>query len=197
MILYQKDDLEISIIDNSDKKAVLNLFSENDFNCDPETGALRPTNDQFLNIMDDIILGKNDESNIFVLKKNGKVIGYVSMFVEYDRLNIGHIAVEKSQRNNGYGCLLTNCAIMVAENEGREVSLYCLYPNSYLKSLDFKTSDGIHYLHVNQGIKTPALPKLFVSIEDYKKRQKDKSKKQIENFRKFLESDDLKKIWDL
>lgn len=189
MILFKNEDLEISTIEKSDKEMVLKLFSENDFGCDYETGSLRPSNDQFSKIIDDIISGKTDEESVFVLRKNGKVIGYESMFVSFDRLKIGHIAVDKSERGNNYGKLLTNCAIMVAENEGRKVVLWCNHLDEYLKSMGFKTNDGIHYLHEYQGIKTEGLPKIFVSVEDYKKRQEEKSKKEAEDFKKFLESD--------
>ena len=196
MILFKQDGLEISTIENSDKQRVLELFSENDFGCDFESGALRPTNSQFSKIIDDIISGKTDEENIFVLRKNGKVIGYESMFVEYSRLVIGHIAVDRAERGNDYGKLLTNCAIMVAENEGRSVSVWSNHLDKYLKSMGFETSDRIHYLHKYQGIKTPELPQIFVSVDKYKKRQEEKSKKEVEKFRKFLESD-FGKLLDL
>lgn len=197
MILYQNGELEISIIEESDKESVLKLFSENDFGCDYESGALRPSNEQFIQIMDDVICKKTDEESIFVLRKNGKVIGYESMFIGYGRLNIGHIAVEKSERGNDYGKLLTNCAIMVAENEGREVALWCNHLDKYLKSMGFETRDKIHYLHKYQGIKTPDLPQIFVSIEDYKKREAEKIKKESDDFAKFLESDWAKIILGL
>ena len=197
MILFQYENLEVSTIEEADKNAVIKLFSENDFGCDYESGALRPTDAQFSKIIDDIILGKTDEANIFVLRKNGKVIGYESMFVEYDRLNIGHIAVEKNERGNDYGKLLTQCAIMVAENEGREVFVWCNHLDKYLKSMGFETHDKIHYLHTYQGIKTEGLPVLFVSAKEYKKRQDEKRKKEVDDFKSFLESDACKIIFDI
>ena len=188
MIFFKQDDLEISTIENQDKQRILELFSENDFGCDYESGALRPTNAQFSKSMDNIISDKTDEEYIFVLRKNGNAIGYASTFVDYERLIIGHIAVDKSERGNDYGKLLTNCAIMVAENEGRSVSVWSNHLDKYLKSMGFETIDGIHYLHEFQGIKTLGLPKIFVSIEEYKKRQEEKSKREVERFKKFLES---------
>lgn len=197
MILFEQDGLEVSTIEASDKEMVIKLFSENDFGCDFESGALRPTNSQFSKIIDDIISGKTDEENIFVLRKNGKVIGYESMFVEFSRLVIGHIAVNETERGNDYGKLLTNCAIMVAENEGRDVAVWSNHLDKYLKSMGFETNDKIHYLHKYQGIKTPGLPVLFVSPEEYKKRQDKKLEEETERFRKFLESDASKMIFDL
>jgi len=196
MIFYKQDDLEISTIENQDKKKVIELFSENDFGCDYESGALRPTNSQFSKLIDDIISEKTDEEYIFVLRKNGNVIGYASTFVDYDRLVIGHIAVDKSERGKDYGKLLTNCAIMVAENEDRSVSVWSNHLDKYLKSMGFVTTDGIHYLHEFQGMKTPGLPTIFVSIEEYKKRQDEKSKREVERFKNFLESG-MGKLFDL
>ena len=45
------------------------------------------------------------------------------------------IADEKKERRQGYGQLLTKIAILVGENEDRDVSLRCHYPNKYLKKL--------------------------------------------------------------
>ena len=81
MNLYNKDGIIVSIIEEQDKEKVLEYFSENTFNCDRETGALRPTNEQFMRIMEGIISGEDDENSILVLKKDGEVIGYESMYV--------------------------------------------------------------------------------------------------------------------
>ena len=139
-------------------------------------------------------LKKDDESNVFVLKKNGEVIGYESMFVEYDILHIGHIAVKSSERGNGYGKLLTKLAILVAENEDRDVALYCDHPNSYLEKLGFKTKDRIHYLYKRKGIKSKGLKRLFVKPEEYSKRKDEEMKKEVDRFKKFLDSDIVKAI---
>lgn len=194
MTIYQKDNITISTIEAIDKEKVLEYFSENHFNCDYETGALRPSNHQFLQSMDDIISLKDDESNILVLKKDNEVIGYESMFVEYDRLHIGHIAVKKSERKKGYGELLTRIAILVAENEDRDVSLYCRYPNRYLEKIGFKTSDQIHYLYKRRNRKIEGLPKLFVTVTEYKERKQKEQEEDIQKFREFLNSDIMKLI---
>ena len=60
MLIYQKDELKISTIEEVDKIKVLEYYSENDFNCDFETGSLRPTNSEFNKIMDLIISGENN-----------------------------------------------------------------------------------------------------------------------------------------
>ena len=103
--------------------------------------------------MDLIISGENKTENILVLKKKEEVIGYESMFVQYDRLVIGHIAVKKSERNQGYGELLTSLAIQIAENDDRDVTLYCDHRNKYFSKLKLDSKDGIHYIHRNEGIK--------------------------------------------
>ncbi len=197
MVLYINGDIEISKISNEDTANILKLYSENDFGCDYEIGSLRPSNHQLSRIMDSVISGKDDESNIFVLKNKGVFVGYVSCFVEYDRLTIGHIAVENNFRSMGYGSILTEFAVAVAENEDRDVSLFCTHPNSCFKKKGFETSDGLHYFHKSQGRKIPEFPKLFVGIDEYKKRQDEKMKKETERFAKFLTSDVIKTLREL
>ena len=195
MNLYNKDGIIVSTIEEQDKKKVLEYFSENTFNCDYETGALRPTNSQFMQIMEGIISGEDDENSILVLKKDGEVIGYESMHVEYDRLNIGHVAVKESERGKGYGELLTRLAILIAENEERDVGLYCQYSNNkYFKKLGLATKDNIHYLYKRKGIKTERLPKLFVSVSEYRERQDKKLEEKTKRFAEFLGSDIMQKF---
>lgn len=198
MNLYNKDGIIVSTIEEADKEKVLEYFSENTFNCDYETGALRPTNAQFMQIIEGIISGEDDENSILVLRKDGEIIGYESMYVEYDRLNIGHIAVKESERGNGYGELLTRLAILIAENEDRDVALYCQYPNnSYFKNLGLETKDNINYLYKRKGIKTEGLPKLFVSVSEYRKRQEEKIAKETKKFAEFLDSGIIQRLMNL
>ena len=55
MTLFKKRDIEISVIEEQDKPKVLKCFQDNDFNCDYESGSLRPSDSQFIKIMDKII----------------------------------------------------------------------------------------------------------------------------------------------
>ena len=196
MEIYKKNEITISTIEEQDKNKVLKYFSENTFNCDYETGALRPTSVEFIQIMDDIISG-DDENNILVLKKDNEVIGYESIFVSYDRLVIGHIAVDKMYRNNGYGELLTKIAILIAENDDRDVTLYCNHKNKYFSKLKLKSIDNIHYIYRRQGIKTQSLPKIFVSVDEYKTRQEEKIRLEIEKFSNFMKQNKVFKLMDL
>ena len=186
MKLYEKNEISISIIEDEDKEEILKLFSENNFNCDYETGAIKPTREQFLRIIDGIISGKDDENNIIVIKKQGKVVGYQSMFVDYDMLNIGHVAIKEEERGKGYGKLLAKLAILIAENEERNIVLFCNYPNRYFKELGFETRDNLHYLYKRKGIKVKNLPRLFVSKEKYRERAEKRSRVEIENYKNFI-----------
>jgi len=196
MVIYHNGNISISTIEENDKDKVLEYFSENNFNCNHLDGDLRPSNRQFLNIMDDIISGKDDETNIFVLKKDEEVIGYEAMFVEYDRLIIGHIAVKKSERGQGYGELLTKFAMVIAENEGRDISLHCNHRNSYLRKIGFKTVDDIHYIYKRRKL-SKETPMFFVSVEDYRKRKQKELELESEKYVKFLKSDIMNKILNI
>lgn len=186
MVIYNKDNIKVSTIEENDKEKVLKYFSENTFNCDYESGALRPSNYEFLHIMDEIIAG-NDEENILVLKKDDEVIGYEAMHAEYDRIVIGHIAVDKNERKKGYGELLTHLAILIAENEDRDVSLFCEHRNKYFGKYEFETSDNIHYLYRRKGIKTEGIPTLFVSVDEYRIRAEKKREEHLDKFKKTME----------
>lgn len=194
MIIYNNDGISISTIQEADKEKVLQYFQENSFNHNYLEDSLRPTDEQFIGIMDSIISGECDEENIFVIKKNDEVIGYESMFVEYDRLIIGHIAIKKQERGKGYGELLTKIAILVAENESRDVSLHCEHENKYLRKLGFKTIDNIHYLYKRKNIKIDNFPKFFVNIEEYRKRKQKEEEEDLKRYSDFLNSDFMKML---
>ena len=99
------------------------------------------------------------------------------------------------EREKGYGELLTRLAILIAENEDRDVGLYCRYSNnSYFKKLGLETSDNINYLYKRKGIKIEGLPKLFVSISEYRDRQDKKIEEETKRFAEFLGSDIMQKF---
>ena len=197
MNLYTKNDITIATIETEDISAVLGYFNENDFNCDREMAMLRPSSSRFKEEMEIIISKNDDESNVFVIKKDERVIGYAYCFVDYDSLKIGHIAVDKSERGKGYGTLLTKLIIRVAENEDRDVCLECNYSNNCFKKLGFKSRDGFHFKHKSKGRKTDKLPILFVTNEVYKQRRDEESKKEVEDYANFLKSDIGKYIMNL
>ena len=182
MVLYEVGGISIATIEEQDKANVLQYFSENDFNCDGESGALKPSENQFSNIIDGIISGEDDKNNIFVLRKNDEAMGYVSMFVEYGRLNLGHIAVNKNERSKGYGKLLTEMVTKVADHDGREVALFCMYKNSFWNELGFESDDGVHFLRQPKPYVGESLPKLFVGKEEYAKRKELESARKNSSF---------------
>lgn len=189
MVLYEDGGISIATIEEQDKAKVMQYFLENDFNCDGESGSLKPSERQFSEIIDGIISGEDDENNIFVLRKNDEALGYVSMFVEYNSLNLGHIAVNKNERGKGYGKLLTEMVTKVADHDGREVALFCMYPNSFWSELGFESHDGIHFLRQPKPYVGASLPRLFVSKEEYAKRKELESAREHESFVNFLKSD--------
>ena len=94
--------------------------------------------------------------------------------------------------------MLTRLAILIAENEDRDVTLYCQYTNnSYFTKLGLETTDNINYLYKRKGIKTEGLPRLFVSVSDYEKREDEKIAKETKRFAEFLNSDILQKLMNL
>lgn len=198
MLLYKDKDISISTIIEEDIGNVLKYFSENTFCCGYETGSLRPTNSQFLTIMKNIVSGKDDENNILVVRKNNNVIGYASLFVDYDRLVIGHIVIDEKERSKGYGRRLVELIVRVAESDGRNVSLFCLHPNSVFKKMGFDTigTSGTNYIYRNSK-ELNNYPKIFVDKQTYKMREEERHEMQVERFKKFLNSETCKIINNL
>lgn len=185
-IIYRKENITVSTIEEDDVDKVLEYFVNNSFNCDFESGALKPTPQEERKIIESVIRKEDDENAYLVLKKDNIVIGYIAMWVEYQLLHIGHIAIDLNEQHQGYGELLTRIAIKIAENEDRDVRLYCNHNNKYLIKIGFKTNNGIHYSYKTQRIKHPSLPKLFVTIEEYRIRKRNEEKKSLQQFESTL-----------
>ena len=47
MLIYKKDDISVSTVEEQDIDSVINLFSNNDFTYDYESSSLRPSNEDF------------------------------------------------------------------------------------------------------------------------------------------------------
>ena len=76
---------------------------------------------------------------------------------------------------------------MFAENDDRDVDLYCAYYNNCFSKLGFRSIDDVSYLYEHKGVKTEDLPSLFVNINDYSKRAAEKRELEVIKFRQFLE----------
>jgi len=179
MVIYNNQNIKIETIEEKTKEKVMELFLDKNANTHPLDLNNKPSESQFRIIINKIINEKDDESNIFVLKKDEEVIGYIYLFVSYDRLIIGHICVTKEERRKDYGQLLTKIAILIAENGNRDVSLKCYYPNKYLKKLGFAEVDEAHYLYKHKGLRNSNFPNFFVGIEEYEERRKQEIRNHI------------------
>lgn len=184
MTIYNNQGIKIETIEEETREKVMELFLDKNSNMHPLDQNNKPTVLQFQTIIDKIIKNNDDENNILVLKKEDEVIGYIYLFVHYDKLIIGNIFVKKEHRQKGYGQLLTKIAILVAENEDRDVSLLCYYPNKYLKRLGFIELDGPYYIYKHKGVKNPNFPTFFIGIEEFNQRRKKEIKKYVKNINK-------------
>lgn len=187
MILYKKDDISISLIENDDIEEVIKLFNSFSFNVTLDTG-LRPTSYEFRRIIEENIERDKKIDTVLVLKLNGMVIGYLSCFVDYSRIVLGHIAVNQDFQHQGYGRLLTLVALHLASLSDRDVSCTCYYPNKYLSELGFKTRDGVFYLFKDRAQAPNDMQDIFISLEDYEMKKRFEMEKEVEDFSKFLDS---------
>lgn len=192
MILYKNNNIEISTVNEKDILDIIDLFSSTSFNCDYESGALRPTVNQFKKIIHEIIMGDR-ENQVLVLKEDNSVIGYLSCFIQYNTLILGHIVVNEKVRNKGYGKLLTSIALELASLGNRRVKLDCYYSEpKYLYELGFRKVGASSYIW--EGKIKSNLPNLFESTEEYERNQNEKLKKEMDSWNRFLESDFMKEM---
>lgn len=187
MVFYKKDNIEISLIEENDIDSVLKLFESFDFNITLDTG-MKPSTSTFESIIRTNLDLEKKYDTVLVLKKDGLVIGYISCYLDYSRLVLGHIAIDESFQHQGYGRLLTYVAMMLASKSNRDVSCICYHRNKYLRTLGFFTYDGIHYMFEGR-LDSEDLPDVFMSLEEYADFREKELNKEVEEFSKFLESD--------
>ena len=195
MTLYKKDNLEISLIEENDIEEVIKIFESFDFNVNCDTGD-RPISNKFERIIRENLERSKKLETVLVLKIDGKIIGYLSCFVSYSQLVLGHIAIHRDYQHRGYGRLLTLTSMYLASKSNRDVSLICNHTNHYLSSLGFKTHDGIHYTFKGR-LENDCIPDVFINIEDYKKLKEKESEERVESFKRFLKSPLGKDIMNL
>lgn len=188
MELYNNNDVSISLIEEEDIEDVIKLFSSNTFNVD-FGNSIRPTNYEFEQIIRENMQKEKKLDTVLVLKEKGVFCGYLSCFVEFSRLVLGHIAVSLEYQHNGYGRLLTLVALYLASKQNRDVSCVCYYPNKYLKSLGFRSIDDVSYLFEGRLDYPEGIPDIFISIEEYKEIKDKEYEKEIQAFKDFLDSD--------
>lgn len=188
MIFYDKDGIVIRLVEEKDINNIIDLFSKNNFNCDFESGSLKPSNNQLESIIRDSVNNENRTEGFLVLEKDNNFIGYLAMHIDYDRLVLGHIAVKKNERHKNYGRMLTFVALNIASNEDREVICQCFNPKNYLVKIGFRHLGGGTYYKKTKHV-DKKIPKVFMSIEDYKALQDKKMKQEVDDFKNFLNSD--------
>ena len=196
MIFYDKDGIVIRLAEEQDISKIVELFSKNNFNCDYESGSLRPSNSQLENLINESINSDIKTDAYLVMYKGEKFIGYLAMHIDYDRVVIGHTAVVKKEQHKNYGRMMTFVALNIASNEDRDVVCQCYNPNNYFVKIGFKNIGSGNYLKKTKHV-DKKIPKVFISNNEYKRMQLERQKQEIDNFKSFLESDTFKLIKDL
>jgi len=184
MQLYQKDDLEVSLIEESDIEEVIKLFDSFDYIVTHDKED-KPASSSFKNIIIENLSKTEKKDTVLVLKKNSKVIGYLSCFVDYSQIVLGHIAVNSAYQHRGYGRLLTLVSMYLASKSNRDVSCVCYHVNKYLTDLGFEKQNGIHYIFKGR-LEADYIPDIFISKEDYEELKRKESEEEIERFKHFF-----------
>ena len=68
MIFYDKDGIVIRLVEEKDINNIIDLFSKNNFNCDFESGSLKPSNNQLESIIRDSVNNEN-RINVVILQE--------------------------------------------------------------------------------------------------------------------------------
>lgn len=186
MIIYRKDDIEIGTIEERDIDAVLTLYNENDFGV--KYMDTMPTVEQFESVIREDINEPTKQNTVLVLRKRNLTIGYASIYISGEQINLGTIAITPEERNRGYGCLLTYLTTLIASKGGRKTTLVSYRPQSYLRPLGFTTTDGISFICDVKPV-PDGIPNLFVSNEEHQKRELERINRSLKSFESFLDSD--------
>ena len=91
----------------------------------------------------------------FVAKRQGKVVGFITLYVAEGRLNIGWLGVQHDLHRQGIGRLLLAKAVEVAREMGvREVATYTLGDSvdyePYARTRQFYFANGFQIYQRNQ-----------------------------------------------
>ncbi len=186
MVFYKKNDIEVSLVEEKDIKEISKIYEAYNFKFDENVFDV-PTPLKFENIMREGITKTKKTDTVIVLKKNNEIIGYLSCFVRFDCIVIGHIAVKTKERNQGFGTLLINTAIKLALASNRQIKCTSYGNEHFLLNLGFKKSFDIHYTFEGQ-MPNENLPDIFASLEDYEQFEQKKIEQSVKDYGRFLNS---------
>lgn len=207
-IIWNRDDEKISTIDKDDIKGILNCCEKSGLTYrDPYSGKAISIGANLQETMNNTIDGTDNTNAILAIKRNGTIIGYMHLYVEYDRLVLRDI-VFNSDESNDQIVKLTKICITIAKqfsiNDNRKLVIFCGCDNGVLNEYWLKTEldkagfeysaylyDATFFQYKPKESDKPidGLPKLFPSKEEYQKMAEDESQKQVAKFANFLTSD--------
>lgn len=215
--IWNKDDITISTIDKGDIDGILECYEKegpiyNKYMDSPSPLNLKP---YLYKMMNNSLDGTDNTNAILVIKRNGIIIGYMHMYVEYGITCLADVVINSDEQNDTR-CFLTKTCISIAKsfasNDHRTLRIYRSYgsKNRILseywlgpmlekagftftgKYMDYARFFEYEYNETEETIE--GLPSLFPSIEEYSRRATEESQKRVKNFVSFMKSDMGKKI---
>ena len=210
--IWNKDGITISTIDKEDIKGIVDCFEKNGpvyFKYMDSPSPLNLKSDLY-KMMNNSLDGTDNTNAILVIKRNGLIIGYMHMYVEYGITCLADVVINSDERNDTR-CFLTKTCISIAKsfasNDHRTLRIYRSYGSKnrilseywlgpMLKGEGF-TFTGDYMDHArffeykyNENEETiEGLPSLFPSIEEYSRRATEESQNRVEGFVRFMNSD--------
>ena len=213
-IIWNRDDETISTIDKEDVEGILNCYEKSGLTYkDPYTGKAISIGANLQETMNNTIDGTDNTNAILAIKRNGTIIGYMHLYVDYGRLVLQDIVFnpdESSDRKVKLTQICITIAKQFAINDNRKLVIFCGCDNGVLNeywlkpelvkagfehSADYQFDATFFQYKPKEGEKTiDGLPHLFPSKEEYKKMAEDESQKRVAKFAHFLTSDTGRKI---
>lgn len=196
-IIWNRDDETISTIDKEDVEGILNCYEKSGLTYkDPYSGKAISIGANLQETMNNTIDGTDNTNAILAIKRNGTIIGYMHLYVNYGRLVLQDIVFNPDESSEQIEKLTKICitiAKQFAINDNRKLVIFC--GCDFEHSADYQFDATFFQYKPKEGEKTiDGLPHLFPSKEEYQKMAEDKSQKRVAEFANFLTSDTGRRI---
>lgn len=213
-IIWNRDDETISTIDKEDVEGILNCYEKSGLTYkDPYSGKAISIGANLQETMNNTIDGTDNTNAILAIKRNGTIIGYMHLYVNYGRLVLQDIVFNPDESSEQIEKLTKICitiAKQFAINDNRKLVIFCGCDNGVLNeywlkpeldeagfehSADYQFDVTYFQYKPKESEKlVDGLPDLFPSKEEYKKMAEDESQKRVAEFANFLTSDTGRRI---
>ena len=194
-----KKNIIIRPITETDKGNYLKLFNSEDFGCVGINSDLKPSIYEEESILNGVIEGTILSTAILVIEQDGEFIGYTSISrPSKNNYHIGQFVIRKDKQGKGYGKKLMDEVKRYSSSDDCSITLECISnATTFFEKQGFVHQFSSTYTYPRK--KKVMVPKrnLFVDYELIVQEREKQNEKEINSFKKFLESPLFKEIMKL